>query len=427
MDGFGDAFQNAKEQFRKEPETVQLADHLERDGKGNVYPHVANALVYLAHDPTLAGLIRYNEFDEEAQTFRPPPRLNQGDPVAPGPYPRPVRQSDIVAITAYIQRAHKAPRMAIKTIDEAIHTDAERRRFHPVREWLAGLRWDGTHRLDTWLCNAFGAPDTPYTQAVGAKMLMAAVRRVRQPGCKFDEMPILEGLQGAGKSRTVRRLFGSDWFTDSMPPDLKSKDSAQAVLGIWCVEFAEIEHLVRTDTETLKAFLSRPTERFRPPYAKSFMKRGRECIFIGTTNATDYLRDTTGNRRFWPIKCEFADEGWVSEHREQLWAEAAMREASGEILWLEEDAKAEAIEAQSERIMEDVWSEKVREWLQQQKGLFERHVTVPKLLADALGLTSAQMDKKAEMRAGLILAKEGMKRDVIKEGNRSRRVWRWPD
>lgn len=404
-----------------------LASMLECNDKGVPHPHLANALAILAHDPILRGMVGYNEFEEEPQIRRAPPVLNPGDHLAAGPYPRAVRHADMVAITAFIQRAHKLPRMALSTIEDAIRSDAERQRFHPVREWLADLRWDGTPRLDTWLCKAFGTLDTPYARAVGAKMLMAAVRRVRQPGCKFDEMPILEGLQGAGKSRTVRRLFGSDWFTDSMPPDLKSKDSAQAVLGIWCVEFAEIEHLVRTDTETLKAFLSRPTERFRPPYAKAFMKRGRECLFIGTTNATDYLRDTTGNRRFWPIPCQFADEDWVAENRTQLWAEAAMREASGEILWLEDDARDEAIEAQAERIMEDVWAEKVRKWLEDERKRLTPHVTVSSLLAEGLGLNPSQMDKKAEMRAGLILAKEGLKREVIKEGGKSRRVWRWPD
>ncbi len=252
------------------------------------------------------------------------------------------------------------------------------------------------------------------------------MRRVRQPGCKFDTMPVLEGGQGIGKSRTVRRLFGDEWFTDNMPPDLKSKDGAQAVLGIWCIEFAEIEHLIRTDPETMKAFLSRPVERFRPVYERSIRKRGRECVFIGTTNATDYLRDTTGNRRIWPIATVHADEQWVSDNRDQLWAEAAAREATGEILWLEEDANDEARLAQADRITDDVWAERVRRWLDEQKAGGSQYVTVGRLLAEGLALDARGMDKRAEMRAASILAREGMVRAVIKtEDRRSLKVWRW--
>jgi putative DNA primase/helicase len=403
-----------------------LQARLETNDKGVPYAHVANALAILAYDPNVAGSIGYNEFEEEPQFRRAPPALNPGDMPAAGPYPRAIRQSDLVAVTAYIQRAH-IPRMGSGTVEEAAMAEAERNRFHPVREYLAGLEWDGAQRLDTWLCKAFGAADSPYVRACGAKMLIAAVRRVRQPGVKFDTMPVLEGGQGIGKSRSIRRLFGPAWFTDAMPADLKSKDGAQAVLGIWCIEFAEIEHLIRTDPETMKAFLSRPVERFRPPYGKGFLKRGRECVFIGTTNAVDYLRDGSGNRRIWPIACQHADEDWVAAHRDHLWAEAAAREAAGESIWLEEDAADEAAEAQADRIMEDVWAERMRTWMKDQRGLGLPHVTVARALTEGLGLTAAQMDKRAEMRAALILSREGLMRAVIRVNGRNTKVWRWPD
>lgn len=404
-----------------------LAARLETNDKGVPYPHLANALAVLALDPIVAGMLGYNEFEEEPQIRRPPPAINPGDPPAAGPYPRNLRAADVIAIAAYTQRAH-LPRVTLPIVEAAVRAEAERSRFHPVRDWLDGLRWDGLERLDTWLVSAFGAEDTPYTRAVGAKTLIAAVRRVRKPGCKFDTMPILEGGQGIGKSRTVRRLFGDEWFTDTLPADLKAKDGAQAVLGIWCIEFAEIEHLVRTDTETMKAFLSRPVERYRPVYERAMRKRGRECVFIGTTNATDYLRDTTGNRRFWPIATQHADEDWVQENRDQLWAEAATREAGGEILWLEEDANTEAREAQAERIMEDVWSERVRKWLEEQRSSGAPYITTAGLLADALGLAPRDMNKGAEMRAALILAGEGLKKGVIKlAGRRNKKAWRWPE
>jgi len=405
-----------------------LAARLELNDKGGVHPHVANALAILAYDPLVAGLVGYNEFAEEPQLLRAPPALNPNDAPAPGPYPRAVRAADIVAVTAYMQRAH-APRFNRQVVEDAIRTEAERSRFHPVREWLSTLRWDGVARIDSWLVKAFGAPDTPYTRAVGAKFLIAAVRRVRKPGCNFDCMPVLEGGQGIGKSRCCRRLFGEDWFTDSMPADLTSKDGNQAVLSVWGIEFAEIEQLLRHDAETMKAFLSRPVERFRPPYERNYMKRGRECVFIGTTNATDYLRDTTGNRRIWPVPCVHADEQWVAQHRDQLWAEAAEREAAGEVLWLEEDAHAEAVEAQADRLVADVWAPRIRKFLGEKRAVFATHVTTAEVLGDGLGFVASQMTKAAEMRAATVLTREGMvkTRGRIERGGKPLWIWRWPE
>lgn len=405
---------------------AEMSARLLRDAKGFVMPTLGNALLFLALDPTLAGVVGYNEFEEEPQVLRAPPVLNPGDDLAPGPYPRAVRPADCISVTTHIQRAH-CPKMALRTVEEAIQAEAERSRFHPVRDWLATLRWDGVPRLDTWACKAFGAVDTPYVRAVAAKTLIAAVRRVREPGCKFDTMPVFEGQQGAGKSRTVRRLFGAEWFTDSMPPDLKSKDGMQALLGVWCIEFAEIEHLIRTDTETIKAFLSRPVERYRPSYGRGSVKRPRQCVFIGTTNATDYLRDTTGNRRIWPIACTHADEQWVAANREQLWAEAAQREASGEVLWLEEDAHTQAVSEQSDRITEDPWSEMIEDWLHENRyGVASADVTIPQLLKDALGLRADKIDKRGEMRVGVVLTRLGWTRVLMRRGGKPVRLWQRP-
>jgi len=403
----------------------RIAQRMETNAKGVPHAHVGNALLVLAYDPGLTGTLGYNEFLEEAQMRRPAPVMNPGDAPATGPYPRSIRASDIVAILAYVQR-HHLPRLTRQALEDAVYAEAERNPFHPVRAFLTALRWDGAPRLDTWLCKAFGAEDTLYAREVGAKFLIAAVRRIMTPGSKFDTMPILEGNQGAGKSRTVARLFGADWFTDALPKDLLSKDGSQAMLGVWGIEFAEIEHLIRTDTDSLKAFLSRPTERFRPPYARNYIKRGRECVFIGTTNLTDYLRDTTGNRRFWPVACAFADEDWVRANRDQLWAEAVAREAGGEIIWLEDEARTEAAEHQAQRLTDDVWAERARTWLEQERANMAPHVTVAGLLTAGLGIDHARMGKKEEMRAAAILAKEGLVRETVWQNGKTRRVWVWP-
>jgi predicted P-loop ATPase len=187
-----------------------------------------------------------------------------------------------------------------------------------------------------------------------------------------------------------------------MPPDLKAKDGMMAMLGIWCIEFAEIEHLIRTDTETMKAVLSRSVERFRSPYERGMLQHPRQCIFIGTTNATDYLRDATGNRRIWPIACQHADEDWVAENREQLWAEAAMREASREIVWLEEDALEGAMAQQSDRMVEDPWHRRIAAYVETLS-----RIRSPELLAAPLDIPAGQMTRGLEMRVSNILKQLG--------------------
>jgi putative DNA primase/helicase len=161
--------------------------------------------------------------------------------------------ADVAATQAHLQRIW-APRFSAQTVEQAMVFEAGTQRFHPVREWLDSLQWGGKERLDTWLSAAFGAADTPYHRAVGAKMLIAAVRRVRQPGVKFDYLPVLEGNQGIGKSRAVRCLFSAPWFSDALPHDLASRDGALGLLGMWGIELGEIDQLVRTEVETVKAF-----------------------------------------------------------------------------------------------------------------------------------------------------------------------------
>ncbi|WP_169747399.1 virulence-associated E family protein [Belnapia moabensis] len=400
---------------------AQLQARVSKSDKGLTHPNLSNAMLILALDPCCTDLVGYNEFETEAQLLRPPPVANPGDRPAPGPYPRPWQPADVALVTAYIQRTH-CERMRAGDVEQAMVGEADRRRFHPVRDWLDSLRWDGVSRLDHWLHEAFGADDSAYVQAVAAKTLIAAVRRIRQPGCKFDTMPVLEGGQGMGKSRSIKRLFGEFWFTDAMPPDLKSKDGSQAMLGIWCIEFAEMEHLIRQEVETIKAFLSRAVERYRPSYGRSFVKRPRQCIFIGTTNSTDYLRDATGNRRIWPITCRHADEIWIAQNRDQLWAEAAHREKQGEAIWIDGDeARTEAAAQQDERMSEDVWTDGVRAWLSANPGAL---VTVPKVLTEAISMPTDRHDKRSEMRMSAILTRLGYQRTQTRRGG-SKPIRHW--
>jgi len=392
---------------------------IQRTEKGAAINTIGNLMVILSHDPSLAGMFGWNEFTAHHLIMRAPPAIEDGGKLLPGPYPRPWGCEDVAMVQAYVQRVwiSKASR---QDVENAMLAEAAQKQFHPVRDWLAALKWDGRGRLNTWLVKAFGTPDDDYHAAIGSKFLIAAVRRIRQPGCKFDNMPVLEGEQGIGKSTVCRVLFSAPWFSDAIPEELASRDAAMALLGVWALEFAEIQHLIRSEVEVIKAFLSRSTDRYRPPYGKAYVERPRQCVLIGTTNATDYLRDTSGNRRIWPVKCSHADAEWVEENRTQLWAEAAAREAAGEAIWIDDlDVVAQATQAQQDRMAEDVWADVIRTFL---NGRVD--VRTPAILTDCLQIPRERQGKREEMRVASILAAEGWARRVERDlSGKQVRIW----
>lgn len=402
---------------RKPIERSGWFTRLQTNKDGVPHPTVANAMIIFANDPKLSGLLAYNAFTSQHLLMEEPPSCEDGAASMPGPYPRPWGVEDVALLQAYLQRVW-SPKFNRGSVEDAMLATAGVNRFHPVTDWLDTLEWDGTPRLDNWLCATFGCENTPYHQAVAAKVLIAAVRRVRHPGCKFDYMLVLEGQQGIGKSESLRRLFG-DWFSDAIPPDLTSKDAAMALLGIWCLEFSEIEHLIRLEVETIKAFLSRSTDRYRPPYGRAYVDRPRQGVLIGTTNKDDYLRDESGNRRIWPVRCMTADPEWISVSREQLWAEAAQREASGESIWLDARQLQETAAAvQQERMAEDVWHDAIAQWV-----VGRPEVTIPEVLEHAIGVPKERHDKRQQMRVGSVLRVLGWERRLIRSGSRVARLW----
>jgi hypothetical protein len=241
---------------------------------------------------------------------------------------------------------------------------------HPVIIYLDSLTLDGRSRLDTWLTDYFGADDTPLTRALGRKTLIAAVRRLRQPGVKFDQMLVLEGSQGAGKSRALRALAGDSWFTDNLEIGADTKRIIENTAGKWIVEVAELSGMNRRDVEHVKAMLSRQTDDCRLAYDRKTTKAPRQFIMIGTTNASAYLLDDTGGRRFWPVKvADVIDCDGLARDRDQLWAEAVAAEAKGEALFLPEELRPQAKEAQASRQISHPWREKLETLLDGREGI----------------------------------------------------------
>lgn len=244
---------------------------------------------------------------------------------------------------------------------DAVELIALENAFDPVRSYLGNLQWDGVSRLDTWLRDYLGAPGDPLTSAIGRAVLLGAVRRVRQPGCKFDGVMILEGVQGGGKSSALKILAGGEeWFSDEVATDVPYKEQQELLQGKWIVELPELVGLSETKVGRLKQFISKTHDRGRPAFARSVVDLPRRCILIGTTNNAQYLRDTTGNRRFWPVVVGSIDLEALQRDRDQLWAEAAAAEKSIPVeatITLPKELWAEAAKRTALRMASDPWED----------------------------------------------------------------------
>ena len=328
-------------------------------------------------------------------------------------------------------------------VSRSVGAVAREIRVHPVRDYLTSLRWDGVPRLEQWVITYLGAEDTILNRAIAARWMISGVARIMQPGAKVDHMLILEGPQGGKKSSAIKTLAGAEWFTDELA-EIGSKDAAQQMRGIWIVEFAELDAISRAEVSRIKAFLTRTTDRYRPPYERYIITVPRQCIFAGSVNPETYLRDETGNRRFWPVRCGHIDIAALSRDRDQLWAEAAARYCEGAIWWFEEPelialAKAE----QDQRYHADAWDSRIDRWL-----LYERRrvnhgygnyddwrdeeierqtpltdVSVGEILEGALGIEPARWTKADQMRIGAYLKTRQWERYQARKG--SFREWRY--
>ncbi|WP_159013340.1 virulence-associated E family protein [Acidisoma sp. S159] len=351
---------------------TKLADDTEEDtegphdwmrdydiGKNGPYTNLDNALVALRGAPALRGCFAYDEMICEPVVVRAlPGEKDEG-------FPRREADRDAVTVTTWIQRHGSLPRISLETVRTAITQCAYERRYHPVRDWLNGLKWDGKKRAGGWLqayLRAEGPPE--YLAAIGRMFLIAMVRRVFEPGCQSDYVMVLESTQGDQKS-TLCRVLAGEWAGDHLPP-IHHKDASQYLIGKWLTELAELDSIRKPDVETLKAFITRRTEDYRPAYGRKNVLQPRQNVFLGTTNNATYLKDATGARRFWPVKVSnIIDTEGLTRDRDQLFAEAMVMYQAGEASWPDREFEKRWIVPEQEgRFEEDAWQGEVIEKLQ---------------------------------------------------------------
>ena len=296
--------------------------------------------------------------------------------------------------------------------------------FHPVLDYLKSLSWDGTPRVDTWLLSAASAGDTEYTRAVSALALLAAVRRITHPGCKFDEMVVLEsGQQGLLKSSALRALCPEGkWFSDDLPLNVGSKEIVERTMGKWIIEASDLSGMRMSLVEHLKGMLSRQVDGpVRLAYGRLPVEQPRQFIVVGTTNSYNYLSDTTGNRRFWPVRVEQFNVEWVTENRDQLWAEAYHREQAGESIRLNPALWDAAKLQQDRRQTTDPWEEKLA---QHYDGPYYR--LTPDEIWEVLCIPVERRDTRQARRVAETLQALGFKRvTVIDYEHNEKRVKGW--
>ena len=368
---------------------------------GKALPVLANALIALRADPQLKEKFSHDEM------LRAPVWQKE----------RPLTDADVTAAQEYLQDAG-LKEIGKDCVHQAVDKYARERSYHPVKDYLDALTWDGIARLDAWLATYLGCEKIPYVERVGRMFLISMVARIFAPGCKVDHMLVLEGPQGALKS-TACQILGGKWFSDNLPEVTAGKDVSQHLRGKWLLEVSEMHAMSKGETTLLKSFITRDVERYRPSYGRLEVHEPRQCVFVGTTNKDSYLRDEAGGRRFWPVKCGDIDVNQLKLDRDQLFAEAVVLYHKGTLWWPDKDFEREHVmPEQSARYEVDAWQEPVALFLQ---GV--QKTTVLQVAKSVLDFE--RIDKLGtadQRRIAAVMTNLGWKRDK-REGGTGQRLW----
>lgn len=388
---------------------------------GGLKNSLNNLCLILENDSRFKGRIRKDTFNDRIIVDVLPWKRSSS---------KPWDDNDSDQLRLWMERAIKG-KIATNDIYSAVNTTAEDNSFHPVKSYLESLTWDETPRLDTMLIDYLGAEDSPYTRAVSRKSFTAAVARIMNPGIKFDCMTVLVGKQGRYKS-TLLAIMGGEWFSDSLRT-FEGKEAQEQLRGAWLIEISELQAFDRSSVEAVKGFLSKQSDRYRPAYGRMLREFPRQCVFFGSTNVADFLRDNTGGRRFWPIDIDAQErkKSVVKDlpgERDQLWAEAVARYREKEPLFLTGEVEQSALATQESHRETDPWEGMLIDFISKPipedwdkwpldrrrdflsgtakgdlKLVDRQRVSPTEFLCEALNKAPGNLDKKDSMRVSKIL------------------------
>ncbi|AZE46983.1 DNA primase, phage associated [Pseudomonas chlororaphis] len=380
----------------KPPAAGGWKDQLARTENGSLIAHMQNVELILGNDERWSGVIGFSAFSSKIVKLRAAP---YGGGVGDW------ADIDDMLVMKWLAQQYNL-RVKSTHVIEAVSVVAHDHAFHPVRDYLNGLEWDRVPRLGSWLTDVMGVAPTEYSSKVGKRWMVSAVGRVMKPGCKADSVMILEGAQGAGKS-TAMSILGGEWFMDT-PFALGDKDGFQAIRGKWIVELGELDSFNKAESTKAKQFFSASTDTYRESYGRRTMDVPRQCVFVGTTNQDEYLKDATGNRRYWPVACTKVELELLRQIRDQLWAEAMFCYLSGDIWWVNRDESPLFAEAQEERFVVDEWEGPILTWLEESQ--IGETATGTDILSGALKLDFGHWGKPEQMRVGAIMHRLGWRK-----------------
>lgn len=379
---------------------------------GKPKPLIENVRLALENVPQFAGLA-LDEFSD--RIIRP-----KACPWPANSDPQYWSDSDTIELVAWLHR--QGIEVGKESAYDGVTLVASRNRFHPVRDYLNSLQWDGEPRVDTWLTKYLGVKGDNYTCAAGRCWLISAVARIMKPGCKADVALLLIGPEGRRKS-TVCRILAEPWFSDDIPEDLGHKDAQMHVAGHWILELPELSAFNKTEMTTVKAWMSREEDIFRPPYGRVLRHVKRQCVFIATSNEGEPLKATTGNRRFWPVEVGIIDTDALIADRDQLWAEAVELFNAGAPWWFTDESLNEAARReQIRRIDAHVWYEPIYKYCNTLEA-----VTIGQVLAGAINKSPSQQTHADKISVVKVLQMMGWKQALKRIGGIPSRVYLNPE
>jgi predicted P-loop ATPase len=417
------AFKKARGKRRPPLHVGQLYERIDygRDGpKATNY----NLMLMLTEHPEWQGVFGFDEFAQTVVKLKPLPS---------GGEPGPLTDADCVQVSRWLSDpANLGASVRKSNAVEAIEGVAALHAFHPVRDYLDGLVWDRTPRLERVLGTWAGAEHNDYTARVGTMVCVSAVARIFRPGCRVNFMLVLEGEQQISKSDFVRQLFGEQWFSEALESP-QHKDFYQALQGRWGIEIAEMHSFSRADVTKVKQAITQPSDHYRRSYGIYAQTFKRQCVFVGTTNESEYLTDPTGAARFLPVRVTSIEIDGLLENRDQIWAEAVQRYRAGEKYWV---LPAQAKDEQEERYRIDSWEEVIVQWLlgQAPEAKYEsvqigaiQETTITDVMLRALEIDISKHTRQDQQRVVAIMHRLGWKRADRKRVSGSRiRPWLAP-